>query len=205
MASDINQFMGFSPSSARNREPISQVLMAVLRGDEVVLEVGSGSGQHAVYFTKQWPNLQWIPSEIRQQLPLLQANLDNLSHDNIASPQWLDLQNADWADSLAPADVIYSANTLHIIAWSEVVSLFSQLDNVLQPEGRVMLYGPFRYNQGFTSESNAEFDQWLKARNPASGIRDFEAVNQLAITAGLSLIHDIEMPANNQFLVWQKS
>ncbi|MDO6563797.1 DUF938 domain-containing protein [Amphritea sp. 1_MG-2023] len=201
---DKNHFAGFSPASARNREPISQALMTLLRGNETVLEVGSGTGQHAVYFTEQWPGLQWQPSDIAQQLPLLQANLDTHERHNIDQARLLNLQHAHWADSVMPVDLIYTANTLHIIAWSEVVSLFSQLEKVLRPQGRVIVYGPFRYAQEFTSTSNAEFDAWLKVRNPLSGLRDFEAVNALALAAGLSLLHDIAMPANNQLLVWQK-
>lgn len=205
MITGTNSFIGFSSASARNREPIQHALATLLRGNEVVLEVGSGSGQHAVYFSAQWSALRWLPSEVAQQLSLLRANLKAHGGANIAAPLMLDLQNENWAEDIAPVDLIYSANTLHIMGWTEVVSLFHHLDKVLLPEGRVVLYGPFRYKQCFTSASNAEFDRWLKDRHPASGIRDFEAVDALARKAGLSLLCDIEMPANNQLLVWQKS
>ncbi|RTE66093.1 DUF938 domain-containing protein [Amphritea opalescens] len=202
---DENSFMGFSPASARNAAPILQRLTGLLAGDEKVLEVGSGTGQHAVHFAGNLPGVRWLPSDIEQQLPLLQANLDRHGSDNITASRVLNLQQSDWHTGLDPVDLIYSANTLHIIGWAEVVSLFRHLDQVLAPQGQVILYGPFRYGQNFTSDSNAEFDQWLKARNPMSGIRDFEAVNALAVEAGLLLKDDIVMPANNQLLVWQKA
>nr|WP_320135611.1 DUF938 domain-containing protein [uncultured Amphritea sp.] len=204
MIIDENSFMGFSPASARNGEPILQRLTELLAGDETVLEVGSGTGQHAVHFAGSLSGLRWLPSDIEQQLPLLQANLDRHGGDNIASSRLLDLQQSDWHAGLDPVDLIYSANTLHIMGWAEVVTLFRHLDQMLTPQGQLIIYGPFRYSQNFTSQSNAEFDQWLKARNPVSGIRDFEAVNALAMQAGLLLQDDIKMPANNQLLVWQK-
>ncbi|WP_428035338.1 DUF938 domain-containing protein [Amphritea sp.] len=204
MAEDDN-FIGFSPASARNRVPILEALLGLLRGDEAVLEIGSGTGQHAVYFSQRLPHLRWLPSDVAQQLPLLQANLEAHQCDNIDPPLLVDLQQPQWSSGLSPVELIYTANTLHIISWAEVISLFRGLSGVLRPAGRLMLYGPFRYNQGFTSEGNAQFDRWLKDRDPNSGIRDFEQVQALAHEAGLTLEADICMPANNQLLVWQKA
>ncbi|MBN0988249.1 DUF938 domain-containing protein [Amphritea pacifica] len=201
---EARDFIAFSPSAARNCQPILQQLAALLSGDESVLEIGSGNGQHAVYFTEQLTGLRWLPSEIAPQLPLLQTNLDVHGCANIDEPVVLDLRHQNWDNGLPEVDLIFSANTLHIISWTEVVSLFARAEAVLKPAGRVILYGPFRYNNAFTSESNAEFDHWLKARNPDSGIRDFEQVNSLAQAANLMLECDIGMPANNQLLVWRR-
>ncbi|WP_299199854.1 DUF938 domain-containing protein [uncultured Amphritea sp.] len=200
-----NYFLGFSPASARNRTPILEALVSLLKGDEAVLEIGSGSGQHAVHFCQALPSLRWLPSEVAQQLPLLQANLEAHGCDNIHPPVLVDLQHPHWSSVLPPVELVYSANTLHIISWTEVTSLFNGVGAVLEPAGRLILYGPFRYNNCFTSEGNAEFDCWLKERNPDSGIRDFEQIDSLARGVGLILETDISMPANNQLLVWKKT
>lgn len=179
--------------------------MTLLNGDETVLEIGSGTGQHAVHFCRSLPGLRWLPSEVTPQLPLLQANLDAHRCNNVDPPALLDLQHPHWSLGLSPVELIYSANTLHIVSWAEVISLFNGVGKVLRPAGRLIIYGPFRYNNRFTSEGNAEFDCWLKERNPGSGIRDFEQVDSLARGAGLILETDISMPANNQLLVWKKA
>ncbi|MBR9865691.1 MAG: DUF938 domain-containing protein [Oceanospirillales bacterium] len=204
MAVGESGFIGFSLASARNCTPIFKELAVLLRGDESVLEIGSGSGQHAVYFSEQLSGLTWLPSEIALQLTVLQANLDIHGRANIKAPLLLDLRDKNWGAGLPGVDLIFSANTLHIISWAEVVSLFCCLETVLKPGGRLILYGPFRYDDNFTSDSNAEFDGWLKARDPDSGIRDFEQVSSLASEAGLMLECDISMPANNQLLVWKQ-
>ncbi len=199
-----NGFLCFSSAAARNRAPISEALQALLNGDESVLEIGSGSGQHAIHFCQVLPRLRWQPSEITPQLRLLQANLEAHASDNIHPPVLLDLQAPQWSTELSTVDVVYSANTLHIVSWAEVVSLFKGVRQLLNPAGRLILYGPFRYNNGYTSDGNAQFDRWLKDRSAVSGIRDFEQVNALALGAGLTLETDMSMPANNQLLVWQK-
>lgn len=204
MMIDASGFIGFSLASARNCKPILKELVGLLRGDESVLEIGSGSGQHAAYFAEQLAGLAWQPSEIAPQLAVLQTNLEIHGSANISPPVLLDLRDEGWGDSLSGVDLIFSANTLHIISWAEVISLFDGLDKVLKPGGRVVLYGPFRYNNAYTSDSNADFDRWLTTRDSDSGIRDFEKVSSLALEAGLVLECDISMPANNQLLVWRR-
>jgi len=204
MVIDMSGFIGFSLASARNCKPILKELAGLLRGDESVLEIGSGSGQHAVYFAEQLAGLVWQPSEIAPQLAVLQTNLETHGGANISPPVLLDLRDESWGDSVSGVDLIFTANTLHIISWAEVISLFDRLDRVLKPGGRLVLYGPFRYNNAYTSDSNADFDRWLTARDPDSGIRDFEKVSSLALEAGLMLECDISMPANNQLLVWRQ-
>ncbi len=193
--------------------------MAVLRTHFVdrreVLEIGSGTGQHAVHVAAAMPWLRWQCSDHPDYLPGIRLWLDEASLPNTPAPFALQAV-AERAPRLDPPpvlpihasgygyDAVYSANTLHIMGWPEVQALFAALPMVLADDAVVAIYGPFNDGGGFTSDSNREFDTSLKARDPRSGIRDFEAVNACAEGIGLRLIADIAMPANNRTLVWHR-
>ncbi len=192
----------FSQACENNKAVILEVLQQYFAAVDFVLEVGSGTGQHAVYFAEHLPHLQWQTADQQDYIEGIQSWLEWAKLDNALPPKLLNVNQA-WPINATPA--IFSANTLHIMSWQEVERFFAGINKVLEPEGILCLYGPFNYNGAFTSESNANFEKWLKSRNPLSGIRDFEAVHSLAVEAGLSLLDDIAMPANNRCLVWKKA
>lgn len=193
----------FSESSAENCEPILNVLRQAFAQVKNVLEVGSGTGQHAVHFAQHLPHLIWQTSDLPENHAGIQAWLDEAALPNTLAPLPLDVNHAPW--EVAPMDGVFTANTLHIVSWPEVVSLLRGVGQVLRPHGVLCIYGPFNYAGRFTSESNARFDVWLKTRDPNSGVRDFEAVCEVAAQHGLELIHDHTMPVNNRTLVFHKS
>ena len=190
----------YSVACERNREPILAVLRTHFADRRHVLEIGSGTGQHAVHFAASMPHLQWQTSDVAANLPGISAWLAEAQLPNTPPPLLLDVNKE--LPALA-ADAIFSANTLHIMSWDEVERLFGGLNRVCAPDVTVAIYGPFNYGGRFTSDSNAAFDATLKARDPHMGIRDFEAVNQLAAGTGLTLVADVPMPANNRTLVWR--
>jgi hypothetical protein len=193
-----------APACERNREPILAVLRTHFADRRRVLEVGSGTGQHAVHFAAALPQLIWQCADVADNLPGIRLWLDEAALPNTPAPLALDVRGA-WPASRY--DAVFSANTLHIIGWAEVEAMFAGMDAVLaragDPGGGVLaVYGPFNYGGDYTSDSNREFDAWLKARDPRLGIRDFEAVDALARDIGLQLIAHVAMPANNRMLVW---
>jgi len=192
----------YAPSCDRNRNPILAVLREHFAACRHVLEIGSGTGQHAVYFAAALPHLTWQTSETIDNLHGLQMWLDDAQLRNTPKPLQLDV-NGDWPQQ--KFDAVFSANTLHIMSWPEVEKLFERLQAVLEPDSVVAIYGPFNYGGKFTSESNASFNDWLRARGAQMAIRDFESVNALAAGTGLQLIADVAMPANNRMLVWRRS
>lgn len=192
----------FSPACERNKSFILPILRATLVNCRHVLEVGSGTGQHAVYFAAALDHLQWQPSELPAHLAGLRARIIAEGPPNCALPLGLDVCARNWP--VAAADAIFTANTLHIMSWAEVEAFFAGAGRALAPAGKLCVYGPFRYGGQFTSPSNAAFDASLRARDPGSGVRDFEAVNELAMQQGLALEADHPMPANNQLLAWSR-
>jgi cyclopropane fatty-acyl-phospholipid synthase-like methyltransferase len=192
----------FSESSAENREPILAVLREVFANCSKVLEIGSGTGQHAVYFGAELSHLNWQTADLPQHHAGIRMWLDEATLPNVLAPIALDVNRSDWLDGRY--DAVFSANTLHIVSWPEVEKFFAGVGTVLQPGGVLAIYGPFNYNGQFTSPSNARFDQWLKQHDPASGIRDFESVDALARAQNLILQWDIAMPVNNRTLVWRR-
>lgn len=191
----------FSQACENNKGPILEVLKTAFNKTKSVLEVGSGTGQHSVFFAEQLPHLQWYTSDRRINheginLWLKEANLTNLH-----GPLELDL---NYAWPVNNVDAIYTANTFHIVSWQLVEQFFKGVTTHLVSQGVVCIYGPFKYQGQFTSASNEEFDRFLTQRDPYSGIRDFEAIEQLARHAGLTLISDTAMPANNQLLVFKR-
>lgn len=193
----------YSESCDQNREPILAILRGVFADRHQVLEVGSGTGQHAVYFGAGLPHLRWQTADVCNYHPGIKAWLADAALPNIAPPLELDVNDDHWHGGRY--DAVFSANTLHIMSWLEVERFFAGVGRVLEAGGVLVVYGPFNYNGQFTAESNARFDQWLKARDPASGVRDFEAVDALAHKQGLALVEDCAMPANNRTLIWKKS
>jgi hypothetical protein len=165
-----------------------------------VLEIGSGTGQHAVHFATALPHLVWQTSDRVRNLAGIRAWLAEATLPNAPAPLALDVTGS-WPASRY--DAIFSANTLHIMAWDEVVAMFGALPRVLAGDAIVAIYGPFNYDGRATSESNALFDARLKEDDPRQGIRDFEAVDALARGIGLHLVADVAMPANNRTLVWR--
>ncbi|WP_282266137.1 DUF938 domain-containing protein [Stenotrophomonas sp. PS02298] len=203
----------YSESCERNRAPILQVLQQHLGQARTVLEIGSGTGQHAVHFAAAMPWLRWQASDHCDYLPGIRQWLDEAALPNTPAPLELQavigeglqpLPPLPVHDSVAGFDAVFSANTLHIMGWEEVQALFAGLPSLMAPEGLLVAYGPFNYNGAFTSDSNQHFDGWLKARDPRSGIRDFEAVDALARAQQLELREDVAMPANNRCLVWRR-
>jgi cyclopropane fatty-acyl-phospholipid synthase-like methyltransferase len=192
----------FAPSCERNREPILQVLAPLLRDARSVLEVGSGTGQHAVHFAAAMPWLTWQTSERAEHLPGIAQWLEDAALPNTPPSLALDVATGPWPGTRF--DAVFTSNTLHIMGWPQVQAFFAGVDSVLAPGGTVVAYGPFNLGGAYTSQSNAQFDAWLKARDPASAIRDFEAVDALARGIGLQLMDDHAMPANNRLPVWRR-
>jgi len=193
----------FSESCEQNKDVILDVLKTVFTKTKNVLEIGSGTGQHAVYFAQHLPHLHWQTSDVIENHDGINAWIGNTQLPNIAPPKELDVSQSKWT-TFESYEGIFSANTVHIMHWNNVVDMFAGIEKTLTNTGKFCLYGPFNYYGDYTSDSNALFDQWLKSRDTKSGIKDFEAVNKLAATANMTLIHDIEMPANNRLLVWEK-
>ena len=193
----------FSPSCENNKGPILEVLSRVFAGRREVLEIGSGTGQHAVHFAGAMPWLCWRPSELAANLPLVRPRCDVYPGANLSPPVGLDVGARPWQLAQIP-QALFTANTLHIMSWESVVALFAELGDRAPADTLLAVYGPFNYQGRYTSDSNARFDQWLAARDPESAIRDFERVDALAAAAGFSLREDNAMPANNRLLVWQR-
>jgi len=201
----------FSPPCERNREPILSVLRAQFADRRRVLEIGSGTGQHAVYFAAALPGLLWQASDREENLPGIQMWLVEAALPNTPPPLVFDiatqrapLSREHGATIHAPNyDAIFSANTLHIMSWGEVEEFFTALPGLTTADAKLVIYGPFNYNGEFTSASNAAFDESLRRREPHMGIRDFADVDRLAQAAGFALLDDVAMPANNRCLVWQ--
>ena len=198
---DIQPDKPFSPACERNREPILAALRPHFADRRRVLEIGSGTGQHAVHFAAALPQLVWQTSDRAEWLPGIRLWLAEAGLPNTPPPIGLDV-GGPWP--CGRFDAIFSANTLHIMGWPEVEALFAGLPAVLADDARLTIYGPFNYAGRFTSPSNAAFDASLKADDPKRGIRDFEAVDALARSIGFTLVEDLAMPANNRCLSWQR-
>jgi len=213
----------FSEASDRNQGPILEVLRQHLAQASRVLEIGSGTGQHAVHFAAGLPHLHWQPTDQPEHLLGISQWVEEAALPNLHRPLPLWAVAGDAASGLASTDpstfqsllddgeqapgfdAVFTANTLHIMGWPEVRALFAGLPTMLR-EGPATLiaYGPFNRDGQFTSESNRAFDAWLKARDPRSGIRDAADVDRLAQAHGFALIDDVAMPANNRMLVWRR-
>ncbi|MFT5851971.1 MAG: cyclopropane fatty-acyl-phospholipid synthase-like methyltransferase [Colwellia sp.] len=193
----------FSQACENNKQSILNILTRTLIKQKQVLEIGSGTGQHAVYFAKNLPFLTWQTGDLSINHEGINQWITDLPSPNIRRPLAIDL--ADFQPLATNIDAIFSANTLHIMSWPLVQKLFKLVEKTLNKNGMLCLYGPFNYQGKYSSESNANFDLWLKERDEQSGIRDFETICQLAIKAGLSLKEDVEMPANNRMLIFQKT
>ncbi len=191
----------YSPACERNREPILDVLRLRFASRRHVLEIGSGTGQHAVHFATALPQLTWQSSERAENLPGIRAWLNEAALPNTPAPLELDVERS-WPDG--PFDAVFSANTLHIMAWQEVRQLFAHLHAITTNDALLIIYGPFNDDGRYSSESNAAFDQSLKARGEHMGIRDAQAVDALASAAGFVLLDDIAMPANNRCRIWRR-
>lgn len=190
----------FSQACENNKGAIFEVLERVFADREQVLEIGSGTGQHASYFAPRLPHLLWQTSDQAEYHPGINAWIDDSSAKNLRHPLLLNVDMPIWP--ITRVDAVFTANTCHIMSWQSVENMFRHLVDVLAIGGILAIYGPFNYGGEYTSASNASFDQWLKQRGEHQGIRDFEAVNALAIDAGMTLLEDKAMPANNRLLVW---
>jgi cyclopropane fatty-acyl-phospholipid synthase-like methyltransferase len=192
----------FSPSYERNKEFILPVLQEVLADNGLVLEIGSGSGQHAVFFASHLPRLVWQPTDLAANLPSIAQWQIEAGLSNLRAPLALDLLANPWPVSTVQA--VVCINTVHIVAWQGVENLFAGAARVLSADGVLFVYGAYRYATRPLEPSNEDFDRWLKTRDPASGVRDFAAVNTLAQQSGLILAGDRAMPGNNRCIWWRK-
>ncbi|MEI2741171.1 MAG: DUF938 domain-containing protein [Candidatus Competibacter sp.] len=190
----------YSEACDQNKEPILEVLRRFFVRPGRIVEIGGGTGQHAVHFARALPHLDWQATDVADNLPGMRLWFAEAELPNLRPPLALDVRQDPWP--VAQADGVFSANTAHIMSWSAVECLFRGVGRLLAAGGVFCLYGPFNYGGQYTSASNAQFDRWLKARDPASGVRDFDDLNRLAETEGLRLLADCPMPVNNRTLIW---
>jgi cyclopropane fatty-acyl-phospholipid synthase-like methyltransferase len=193
----------YSAACDANRDVILAVLKHnIFKSDRRLLEIGSGTGQHAVYFAPFFPQLIWFPTDLAINIPGMNLWFTEAKIQNIHKPQKLNVSKDDFPK--LKFDVVFTANTFHIMHWKDCKTFMNTLGNRLREDARAIFYGPFKYKGEFTSASNAEFDSLLKAKDPLSGIRAFEDVNNNMLKNGFELVHDYEMPANNRTLVYKR-
>jgi cyclopropane fatty-acyl-phospholipid synthase-like methyltransferase len=192
----------FSLACERNREPILDVLQQHFGDRNRVLEIGSGTGQHAVHFADALSHLEWQASDVDGNLAGIRAWLDEVALPNTPAPIAWNVRDEPPARGF---DAVFTANTLHIMSWEEVERLFSVLPDITTDDARLVVYGPFNYDGQATSDSNAQFDRWLRSEDAQRGLRDFEKVDALARAAGFELVEDRSMPANNRCIVWERA
>ncbi len=193
----------YAESCVQNQAPILSAIRPLLRQQQAVLEIGSGTGQHAVHFAAAMPHLAWYTSDQAAYHAGIQCWLEDAQLANVHGPLTLDVLQPDWPQ--LAVDAIFTANTFHIMSMPMVAACIAGAGALLPLGGRLLVYGPFNYAGQYTSASNAQFDQWLSAQHPERAIRDLEAVDQLAQQAGMILEQDQTMPANNRLLCWRKS
>ena len=193
----------FSQACENNKDPILSVLKRVFDSPCEVLEIGSGTGQHAVYFATHLPHVSWQPSDLAIYLPGINSWLDEARLENIKSPMALDINHKPWP--VSDIEAVFTANTLHIMSWKSVRVFIQSLGETMQSGAKFCCYGPFNVGETYTSESNARFDIWLKEQDSLSAIRDLDAVVSLANDTGIQLLEDIEMPAHNKLLILEKT
>lgn len=193
----------FSEACERNKEPILEVLQEVLKPiHRSVVEVGAGTGQHATFFAQAFPHIKWTPTEVYANLPHLNKLVQESGLKNLTPPFKMKVGEDDIP--IRTYDVIYTANTFHIMSWKDCKTFMKLMGHRLEKGGLAIIYGPFNYGGKFISKSNEEFDTWLKGRDPASGVRNFEDVNNTMKKNGFELVEDYEMPANNSTLVYRR-
>ncbi|MBK5963073.1 methylase [Thiocystis minor] len=191
----------YASSCDENREPILAVIRPLFASARHLLEIGSGTGQHAVFFAAAMPHLTWQTSDVAEHLPGIRAWLEEAALPNLPLPLTLDV-NDDWP--VGPFDAVFSANTAHIMSAADVAVLFRGVGEVLAPGGHFAQYGPFNEGGRYTSDSNRRFDAALKSRDPRMGLRDLDDLRTLAARHNLTLTDNHAMPVNNRTLVWQR-
>ena len=192
-----------APATERNRDAIAEVLREVLPEQGLLLEVAAGTGEHAAYLAPIFPGLTWQPSDPDPEaLTSIEAWQADAGADNLLPPVFLDAASETWP--IDSADAILCINMVHISPWAATGGLMRGAGRLLPPGGPLILYGPYRRADVPTAPSNEAFDASLKARNPAWGLRDLEAVQAEAAGQGLGLERVYEMPANNLTLVFRK-
>lgn len=193
-----------APACERNQQSILDVLQKIIvKTDRNLLEVGSGTGQHAVFMAPEFSHLHWHTSDLVENHCGIEMWMEEAKIKNLSGPHEYETGKSPWVN--VDADVVFTANTLHIMAWENVLVLIKHLGENLKAGARVVVYGPFNYAGKFTSKSNEQFEQWLKMEGEHRGIRDFEKVATEMLHAGLSLLEDFTMPANNRILVFRKN
>lgn len=193
----------YSQACENNKDAILEVLSRHLDHVEDVLEIGSGTGQHAVYFAEHLPHLTWRTSDQAVHHEGIRAWIEASGLSNVLPPLTLDVTMEPWP--VESAEAVFSANTAHIMSWPMVEAFVSGVGRILARGGLFLLYGPFSYRGVHTSDSNARFDLSLRRQDPAMGVRDFHALDALARAASMQFIEDNAMPANNRLLVWRRS
>lgn len=193
----------FAPATERNSQPILGVIQHEFAGVRNVLEIGSGTGQHAVCFAAAMPQLEWQPSDLEEHHTGMRLWLDEAKLPNLRKPLVIDVSTADLAES--SFDAVFSANTAHIMSPAAVEHMFALVGRVLRNGGVFCLYGPFRQGGEFNADSNREFDASLRARDPAMGIRELEDLDRLGEVAGMKRRRMYAMPANNHLVAWVRS
>jgi len=198
----VIQTKPFSQACENNKEVILQKIALVFDQPGTILEIGTGTGQHAVHFAKNLPHIIWQPSDQAENYQLCLPWLAEAELPNINRPLVLDVNTRSW--QIPPINGVFSANTAHIMSWPDVEAMFRGVSANLHNGEAFCLYGPFNYNGQFSSPSNRQFDEYLKNRNSTMGIRDLDDLKKIGTANGLDLEADFEMPANNRLLVWRK-
>ena len=192
----------YADSCDENKFAISEIIDQYLDQIESVFEIGSGTGQHAVFFGNRFSHLTWQTSDRKQYHDGIKHWIEDSGLTNVLTPVSLDVSASDWPQE--EYDLVFSANTTHIMHWNDVIALFNNISGIMKPSGYFVLYGPFNMDGYFTSESNRQFHMRLTNRDPDSGIRNFNDLNVLAEKNHLILHKMVDMPHNNKILIWQK-
>jgi cyclopropane fatty-acyl-phospholipid synthase-like methyltransferase len=193
----------YSESCDQNKLPILSIVEPIFADCSEVLEIGSGTGQHAIYFAEKMPHLLWRCSDCAPYLAGINQWIEDSHISNVITPTTLDVSTSQWPTN--PVDAVFTANSFHIMHDQDVINLMNGAGKLLNAGGHLVIYGPFNYNGEFTSASNKSFEQWLKGRDSLSGIKNFEDVESLANQNGFKLCHDYDMPANNRIVHFIKS